>query len=247
MTGHVRELTSDEGWTGRLVRYGHWGRPVLAFPAEAGSAWDFADHGMVEALSPLIDAGRISLFCVDSADGATWSERSIPLEERARGHDAYERWVLNQVVPAIHSDLGGPQAILTMGTSLGAFHAVNMALRHAQVFPVGLGLSGSYDPSRWHAWGDRGDTAYFHNPTDYVPRLDGDHLRWLRTAVHIVLVVGEGAFEVHPTGALPSTRELAGLLAERGVPCDLDVWGPDTPHDWSAWQRQALHHLTRFS
>jgi esterase/lipase superfamily enzyme len=26
----------------------------------------------------------------------------------------------------------------------------------------------SYDSSRWHAWGERGDAAYFNNPMDDV-------------------------------------------------------------------------------
>jgi esterase/lipase superfamily enzyme len=39
---------------------------------------------------------------------------------------------------------------------------------------------------------------------------------------------------------------MAGLLAERGISCDLDVWGHDSAHDWSWWQRQIAHHLPRF-
>ena len=34
---------------GTVMRYGHWGRPVLVFPCEAGRAWDFADRGMLES------------------------------------------------------------------------------------------------------------------------------------------------------------------------------------------------------
>ena len=49
-----------------------------------------------------------------------------------------------------------------------------------------------------------------------------------------------------PTRALPSTRRFAGLLAEKGIPHELDVWGHDVPHDWPSWQRQLAHHLPRF-
>ena len=52
----------DRGMT--VIQYGHYGRPVLVFPSEAGRAWDFENNGMVGAVSSLIDEGRIKLYCV---------------------------------------------------------------------------------------------------------------------------------------------------------------------------------------
>ena len=245
MTRSVELSSPTSGWRGQVVAYGHWGTPVLVFPSEAGRAWDFENNGMVEPLRWLLDAGRLKLYCVDSADAATWSDTSLSLEERASRHDQYERWVLEQVVPFIHADSGGLTPIITLGCSLGAYHAANIALRNAHVFPRALCLSGSYDPSQWHAWGDRGDATYFHNPMDYVAHLQGDHLEWLRRSVHLVLVVGQGAWEVDPTRALPSTLAFAEVLAAKDIPHELDVWGHDVPHDWPSWQRQAAHHLPR--
>jgi esterase/lipase superfamily enzyme len=231
---------------GELLAYGHYGRPVLAFPAEAGQAWDFEDHGMIDAVADLIDAGRLKLYCVSSADADSWSNRSVPVEERARRHENYENWVLQDVVPWIAADCAGPTEIAALGVSLGAFHAVNIALRHADVFPLAIGLSGNYDPTTWHPWGDQGSSTYFNNPMAYVRNLNGDHLDWLRAHVHIVLVVGQGAWEVDPTKALPSTRAFGALLAEKGLGFELDVWGYDIPHDWPSWRAQLQHHLPRF-
>jgi esterase/lipase superfamily enzyme len=231
---------------GALIAYGHYGRPVLVFPAEGGRAWDFENNGMVAALSELLEAGRVKLCCVDSADSSTWSDRGVPIEERARRHDGYEQWVLGSVLPWIAQDSGGAQEIATLGCSLGAYHAVNIALRHPDVFPLAIGLSGNYDPTTWHAWGEQGDATYFHNPMAYVANLHGDHLDWLRSRISVLLVVGQGAWEVDPTGALPSTRAFATRLAEKGVRHELDVWGHDVPHDWPSWQRQLRHHLPRF-
>ena len=246
MSGVVELTAPGSGWRGQVVGYGHWGTPVVVFPSEAGRAWDFENNGMVDAVRWLIDAGRVKLYCVDAADAVTWSDRSVPLEERAARHDHYERWVLEQVVPYVHHDSGGVQPILTVGCSLGAYHAANIALRNANVFPRALCMSGSYDPTAWHAWGERGDATYFHNPMDYVRNLHGGHLDWLRSTVNLTLVVGQGSWEVDPTGALPSTLAFAEVLAEKGIPHELDVWGHDVPHDWPSWQRQLAHHLPRF-
>src|SRR5215468_8969368 len=85
------------GSAGTVVRYGHWGRPVLVFPSEQGRAFDFANNGMVDAVSALIEAGRVKLYCVDSHDGASWSAADKPMEERALEHGKYEEWITGQV------------------------------------------------------------------------------------------------------------------------------------------------------
>ena len=61
------------GASGSVIAYGHWGRPLLVFPSEQGRAVDYENNGMVGAVSWLIDAGRVKLYCVDSFDAQTWS------------------------------------------------------------------------------------------------------------------------------------------------------------------------------
>jgi esterase/lipase superfamily enzyme len=239
------QLWSDTlGMAPAVVRYGHWGRPVLAFPSEHGDVADFEQHGMVEAISGLIDAGRVKLYCVDSYDEQSWSNRGISTEERARRHGRYESWILTTVLPWLYADCGGAADVVTLGASIGAFHAANFALKHADLFPLAVCLSGNYDPASWHGWGERGTQAYFNDPIDYVGRLHGKHLDWLRGQVSLVLVAGQGQWE-DTTGALASTRQLAGLLTDRGIAHELDVWGTDTPHDWPSWRAQLARHLPR--
>jgi esterase/lipase superfamily enzyme len=244
MNAHHHELYSPAiGTAGTVAAYGHYGRAVLVFPSEGGRAYDWQDNGMVGAVESLIDQGRVKLYCVDSFDAGSWSNQSIPLEQRAREHARYESWIVDQVVPFIHHDTGGE--ILTTGVSLGAFHAANFAFKRADLFPLALCMSGNYDPAAWNGWGERGDATYFNNPLDYVSHLGGDHLDWLRSRLSLLLVCGQGMWE-DTTGALESTRRLAGLLAEKGIRHELDLWGHDVPHDWPSWRRQLAHHLPRF-
>ena len=246
MSGRHVELWSDAiGANGSVVAYGHYGRPVVAFPAERGNAWEYEHRGMVGALDELLVGGRAKLYCVESFDSASWSNTSIALEDRAQQHGRYESWILEQVVPWIHSDCGGPQEIATVGVSLGAYHAVNLALKRPDLFPLALGLSGNYDPATWNAWGERGTAAYFNNPMDYLAHMGGDHLEWLRGSLSVLLVCGQGQWE-DTTGALDSSQRLAGLLSEKGIPHELDLWGHDVPHDWPSWRAQLAHHLPRF-
>jgi len=240
----MRHYSADLG-QGTVAVYGHWGRPLLVFPTEGGNAWEFADNGMVAAVEDLIEAGRVKLYCVDSFDAGTWSATGLPLEERARRHAGYEAWILEAVVPHIRADTGAAAEIITTGCSLGAFHALNVGFRRADLFPLALCFSGNYDPSTWRAWGEQGEALYFNNPMAYVANLHGDHLQWLRSRLSLLLVCGQGQWE-DTTGALESTRQLAQLLTSREIRHELDIWGHDSPHDWSSWRAQLAHHLRRF-
>jgi esterase/lipase superfamily enzyme len=136
----VAELWSDSlGTAGTVIRYGHWGRPVLVFPSEQGKAWDFENNGMVEALSGLLDAGRLKLYCVDSYDAGSWSNQAIPLEERARQHGRYEAWIVGGVVrpSGLAARPGRPAAGVRPGP-VGGHHRVageHQAVRRAAERP----------------------------------------------------------------------------------------------------------------
>ena len=38
--------------------YGHFGQPLIAFPAQDGRYYDFENFGMLEACAGLVEAGR---------------------------------------------------------------------------------------------------------------------------------------------------------------------------------------------
>ena len=56
--------------------FGHSGKPVVVFPTQNGRCTDFNDFQMPETVAEHIQAGRIQLFCVDSIDEKTWSDKN---------------------------------------------------------------------------------------------------------------------------------------------------------------------------
>jgi esterase/lipase superfamily enzyme len=241
----VVELWAPElGWSPRVIAYGSYGRPVLVFPSSEGRAEDFEGNGMVEAVRPLIEAGRVKLYCLDSWDSGSWYRDDLELEQRAQLHEAYERWVVQGAVPFVDADCGGRQEMLLTGCSFGAFHAANLALRRADLFPLALCLSGVYDPSVL-GWGHRGTSFHLNNPMWSLGAAGGEHLDWLRSRLSLLLVCGQGQWE-DTTGALDSTISFGRLCEEKGLRVEVDLWGHDVPHDWPSWRNQLAHHLPRF-
>ena len=227
------------GGGAEVVVHGDWGRPVLWFATEQGSAHDFSNNGMLDAVRGAVDGGRIKVYCVGSYDHESWSASWKPLQDRAAAHRAYEDWIIWHVVPFIRDSSGGRDDIATAGASMGAFHAILFALRHPHVFPRAVSFSGNYDPSTWRGWGDE---DYFTSPFRFVPGLGGGQLDYLRHRLFLTLIVGSGQWE-DTTGANPSTHAFANVLRDKGIPHEFYDWGPEWPHDWSSWHAQASIYL----
>src|SRR3954469_17331528 len=100
---HVQLYSPAIGRDLNLIAYGQAGLPVLVFPSSEGKADDYEGFGMIEALKPLLESGKLRLYCVDSLDLQSWWSKG-PTHERAWRHSQYEDWIMNQVIPAIARD-----------------------------------------------------------------------------------------------------------------------------------------------
>jgi esterase/lipase superfamily enzyme len=216
-----------------LLWFGHAGVPYLVFPTSMGRFFDFEDRGMVETLRTRIEAGQLQLVCVDSMDRESWYNRRRRPPNRLKKHEAYEQYLLQEVLPLVRAKFPYPELGVT-GASFGGYHAVNFALRHPDLVTHCISLSGAFDISGFVA-GYYGEDVYYHNPVDYLPNLHDDwYLSRLRRQ-HLVL--GAGGDDV----CLDDNRRLSGILGARGIGHWLDVWNGWT-HDWTLWRAMALKY-----
>ncbi len=222
-----------------LWTYGHFGPPVLVFPTAAGFAHEWHAKGMIDVLRPLLDAGRLKLYCPESNVSEAWTRKDADPEWKIAQHAAYERFVLERLVPQIQADCHHPgMRIAVAGASLGAMYAATFALKHPEVFHDALCLSGRYLSTEFTA-GFSNDEVYFNNPLAFVPRLEDEALERTRQT-HLTLVCGRGKYE---EGCIEETIALGQWLQRKEIPVDVDLWGHDVAHDWDWWKRQAAHHF----
>lgn len=223
--------------------FGEVGRPVIVFPSNAGIAHEWRETGMVDALGPLLAAGRIKLYCPESNVSQSFSGEG-PLSHRMARHQQYERFVLETLVPFIREDCRSPDArMLAAGCSMGALYASLFALKFPETFRGALCLSGRYSGANFLR-GSYSEEAYFNDPLAFVPNLEGAALERVRRQTHLTLVVGRGAFE---GSCLPETVALGQWLQRKGVPSHLGVWGQDSRHDYTWWRRQVAHYLPQLA
>jgi esterase/lipase superfamily enzyme len=221
-----------------IVTYGYYGFPLLLFPTAAADYLEYERFQLIDSMREFIEAGKVKVFSINSINRHSWLNDQVHPGEKAIRQMQYNDYISEEVVPYIWNSCQGRVGIITAGASLGAFHCANQLYRRPDLFDGCIAMSGSYDIREYYEGGYYDDNIYFNNPVDYLPNLDGHYLWMLRQKNHTHIVTGQGAYE-NPD----ASRRLSGILSERGIPHELDVWGHDMPHDWPTWRQMVRHYL----
>jgi esterase/lipase superfamily enzyme len=229
------------------------GKPFIVFPSSEGKFYQYEDEGMVSAVWDLIDGGKLQMYCIDSVDSSSWYNKSAHPADRQNRHSQYESYVLDEVVPFIRHHNKYEGGIGVTGVSWGAYHAVNILLKHPDVFDACVAQSGVY--SLDFLIGDYVDSnTYFNDPCKYIADMSDDWiLENLRNA-KIILSCGGGNWEEE---SLRDTAYISNTLKGKGVDVWHDVWGHDMNQyvgekgegrltgnsDWPTWRAQNPYHF----
>ncbi|MFH1980968.1 MAG: alpha/beta hydrolase-fold protein [Pseudomonadota bacterium] len=226
-----------------LKVYGHWGAPLIVFPCSRGRYFDYEGMGMIAAIEGFIDGGAVKLYCVDSVDAESWYDFGISPEMRNARHDAYDHYIVREVVPFIRDHCRQPDVrAVTNGCSMGAYHAVNFYFRHPELFSGCIALSGLYRLDRPEFGMSAADipAVYFNSPVHYLAGMEDPRYRDAYRHSRIVVCAGQGAWE---EAAVEDTRALEGIFQVKDIPAWVDFWGHDVNHDWPWWYRQMNYFL----
>lgn len=220
-----------------LVRWGHYGTPVLLFPTAGGDAEEIERFKMIQVLEPLLAAGRIKVYSIDSIAGRVWVSGDHPGEYCALLQNRFDEMVYQELVPAIRTDCRDEDIeIITAGASIGAFNAVASVCRHPDVFRLAIAMSGTFDLLKFFN-GRVNQDFYFSSPMHFLPGLEGPLLETLRQRF-ILLPSGEGRWE-----DIGESWRLANVLGAKGIPNRVDPWGTGYDHDWPTWREMLPNYL----
>ena len=230
----------------KLVRWGTFGQPVLLFPTAGGDAEEIERMLMIRVLEPLLSAGRIKVYSVDSLAARTWGDTDCSARHATWMQDQFDGLISQEVVPAIRHDCQDDDIeIVVAGASIGAFNALASICRHPDVFCRAICMSGSYDVQRFIKDHDgepmdrTPDPHFYHSsPLHFVPNLpDGPQLDKLRERM-VIFSHGGGRWE-DPE----QDWTMARVLGSKGIPNRVDPWGEGYDHDWPTWRAMLPKYL----
>ena len=208
-----------------MLVFGERGTPVLVFPTSKGRFYQWEDFGLIAHMAPRIDAGWLQLWCVDSMDDESFYAKHRSPHDRIARHLAYERYLLDEGIPAIRAENDVPFLVVA-GASFGATHAAMLVTRHPGIARKAVCLSGAFGVSRWL---DDSSDGYFLDPLAFLPGLSEERFLAPLRETEIIIATGE----LDPN--VEESKRLAALLQEKGVPADLHLW-EGWAHDWPFWK-----------
>lgn len=214
--------------------FGHTGEPVVLLPTSRGRFYQAEDFGLVGAIADRIRAGRYLVVCPDAVDEESWFNAGVHPRERVARHLAWERYLVEEVVPLVRGRAG--EGRLTLGgCSFGGFHSLNVGLRHPEVFGRLLSMGGKFETDEFLD-GHQDEDVYFTSCTQWLPGVhDAGQLAALRR-LDLTLAVGEHDF------CRASNEALSRLLWQKDIRHQLAVWTGGT-HDWPVWREMIAQYL----
>jgi len=243
-TRYFRQYSPALGRDMECKVYGHAGRPVLFIPCQDGRFFDFEGFHMDETWSPWIESGQVMVFAIDTIDRETWSDKNGDPYHRIRRHEAWVRYITEELAPFIRKTAwersGWSGGITVFGCSLGASHAVNLYLRFPDIFSGMLALSGIFTAE--FGFGNYMDEVVYENsPVHYMENLPSHHPYVEKLNRNFgIICCGQGPWELPET-----SRRLRQLFEEKGINIWVDFWGFDVNHDWPWWHKQVAYFVPK--
>lgn len=225
-----------------IVMYGHFGFALLLLPTAAADYLEYERFLLIDAISGPINGGKCKVFSINSINAESWLNKKMNPRHKSIRHQQFNEYVYREVIPFIKSNTSEDTPIVVAGASLGALHSANLYFKRPDLLSGVIAMSGVYDLQAYTD-GYYDEDVYFNSPISYLPNLNDDvYLPRLQKANHIHILSGSGSYE-----SPDASKRFSKVLSGKGIPHELDIWGPDMRHDWPTWRSMLPHYLeTRF-
>ena len=225
-----------------MLVFGHSGARVLVFPTSCGRFYDWENREMIKTLEDQIEKGWIQVFCLDGVDAESWWNMEAQPKDRALRHLDYHKYVIEEALP-FTKKMNSNDFVIALGASMGAYHAMNLALRFPESFNRCLAMSGPYDfkqmsaPYPVFSWAHDyyDDNVRQCDPVPLIKSSTRDHLEKIKQ-VELIFPIGNA------DPLYDSNRLLSEALTEKQIPHSFRTWDGFC-HDWPYWQQMILLYL----
>jgi esterase/lipase superfamily enzyme len=218
--------------------YGHYGYALLMIPTAAADYLEYERFQLIDELRPLIDAGKIKIFSVNSINMESWMNKQMEGAHKAIRQNQFNEYIFNEVVPFIKTFTSNETPIITCGASFGALHAMNLFLKRPDLFSGSIAMSGVYDLMEYTD-GYYDEQVYFNSPSHYISNLTDQQILEKIRGGRIIIATGSGNHE-DPN----ANRRFSDLLYSKSIQHRLEIWGEDIHHDWPTWRKMLPYFLS---
>ncbi len=225
----------------KLLVFGHSGSRVIFFPPRMARFYDYENWGIIKSLEEKIENGYIQVYCVDSVDTESLYNRNIHPKDRIKRHIEYENYILKELLP-FSTEINNSSFIIVAGCSLGAYHALNISLKHPKEFNKTVCMSGRFDLTQSLAHysdlfdGYHNDDIYFNMPPQYMANIDDSNFIEKIKKLALIFTVG------NEDPCLQSNEMMSDILWRKNIPHQLYIWNTEA-HKACYWREMVKIYL----
>ena len=224
-----------------IAMYGHHGFALLMVPTAAADYLEYERFQLMDHLAPLVDAGKMKVFSVNSINTESWLNKQMEGAHKAIRQNQFNESIYNEVVPYIKNNTSWETPIIVTGASFGALHSMNLFLKRPDLINGAIAMSGVYDLTEYTD-GYYDEQVYYNSPIHYIPNLNDHYVLEQIRRGKLIMATGQGSYE-DPE----ANRRFSAVLNTKSIPHELELWGHDVTHDWPTWRTMLPHFLeTRF-
>ena len=116
-----------------IATYGHYGFALLLIPTAAADFLEYERFGLIHAIAPFIESGKVKVFSINSINLESWMNYDMIPEHKGIRHNQFNEYVYNEVIPFIKNATSSDTMVYTCGASFGALHAMNLFLKRPDI------------------------------------------------------------------------------------------------------------------
>lgn len=218
-----------------MLIFGSEGTPVLIFPTENGRYYEWEDNGAMEEVSQQINEGYNQFFCVDTLATESFLNSDVDPYTRLMRESQYQMHIMEEVLPMI-SEVNANPYLINAGAGLGAYQALNFALKYPDTFSKVIGISGYYDINV-HLDGFKDDNSYFNNPVEFMPNMNNELMLKSISSIDIRLL----SYLNDPNRE--ASEKMSEILWMKFIDHEFYMWDEETHDLWTLLPGMFSEHL----
>jgi esterase/lipase superfamily enzyme len=215
--------------------YGSGGTPVLAFPDFNGKPSEYKSKGYLKLLEEQLENRYNRFYCVGSVDAEVFANGADYPEGRLHRYIQYENYIVDEVIPFIR-DHSENDYLIVAGVGFGAYHAMNLALKHPGLVNKVLAACGRYN-IRPYFDGYFSDLLYYNNPSEYFPNLNDPQFIDQIKRLDIRLI------SCHFDPNKHEAEHLSDALNDKWIDHSLDMWETTKKCGASDFAKMLRNHI----
>lgn len=215
--------------------FGEDGTPIIHFDGYPEYCNNRKRKAILSGIRVQIDNEFNQVFCPQLTKEADILNKDLDPLRRLKSYTLYENFIRDELIPRVKKESGHDYIILS-GVEIGAYHALNLMLKHPDHFNKLIAICGPVNIRPF--FGDYfSENMYYNNPAEFLPNLNDSEIlnKYRNNDIRLI------------SSAIDRYNDQMNILSDnlsmKSVDHIIDVWGAEQDNDDKTWAEMLRKHV----